>query len=57
MAEKAGIRPGDVIISVGGDRVGNLSDFRHALASRDLDKGVRLRVKTEGMQRLVFLKR
>ena len=57
MAEKAGIRSGDVIISVGSDRVGNLSYFRHALASQDLDKGVRLRVKTEGMQRFVFLKR
>jgi len=57
MAEKAGIRPGDVIISVGRDRIGNLSEFRHALVEQDLEKGVRLRVKTEGMQRFVFLKR
>jgi len=57
IAEKAGIRAGDVIISVGGERIGNLTEFHRALADRDLDQGVRLRVKSDGMQRFVFLKR
>jgi len=57
LAEKSGVRPGDLIIAVGGDRVTNLGEFRQALSSSDLERGVRLRVKTEGMQRFVFLKR
>jgi serine protease Do len=57
VAEKSGIRPGDIVIAVGSDRVTSLSEFREALAKHDLEKGVRLRLKTEGMQRFVFLKR
>lgn len=57
VAERCGLRPRDVIIAVGGRRVENLREFRAALAEHDLDRGVRLRVKTEGAQRFVFLKR
>ncbi len=57
MAEKPGIRPGDVVVAVGPDRVATLSEFREALARHELEKGVRLRLRTEGMQRFVFLKR
>jgi serine protease Do len=57
LAEKSGVRPGDLIIAVGGDRVTDLGEFRKALSALDLKRGVRLRVKTEGMQRFVFLKR
>ena len=57
LAEKSGVRQGDLIITVDGKRVTNLSEFRRALSALDLKRGARLRVKTEGMQRFVFLKR
>lgn len=56
IAEKAGIRPGDIIIAMEGVGFGNLSELRSVLAQHDLAEGVRMRVKTKGMQRFVFLK-
>jgi S1-C subfamily serine protease len=57
MAENAGLRAGDLIIAVGDDSVASLADFRAAIAGRDLDKGVRLQVRSDGTQRYAFLKR
>jgi len=57
IAEKAGIRVGDIVLAVGTERVRSLSEFRRILAQHDLEKGVRLRLKTEGMQRFVYLKK
>lgn len=45
------------MIAVGGEHVANLSEFHEALAKYDLEEGVRLRLKTEGMQRFIFLKK
>jgi serine protease Do len=57
LAERAGLRPGDLVIAVGDRSVEDAADFRAALAEHDLKQGVRLRVKTQGMQRFVFMKR
>ena len=57
MADKAGLRTGDVVLAVGTVRVTSLAAFRKELAKHDLDEGVRLRLRTEGMQRFVFLRR
>jgi serine protease Do len=57
VAEDAGIRPGDIVLSVGSDAVNTVSDFKEAMAKHNLDEGVRLRLKTGGVQRFVFLKR
>jgi len=57
VAERSGLLRYDVIFSVAGESVENVSDFRAALAKQDLDQGVRLKVKTRGASRYVFLKR
>jgi serine protease Do len=56
-AERSGLSRYDVIFSVGGEPVENLSEFRSAMAKHDLDQGVRLKVKTRGASRYVFLKK
>ena len=56
MAERAGLRMGDLITAVGSEPVSNLAEFRRALAQRDLSDGVRLRVLAGEAQRFVFLK-
>jgi serine protease DegQ len=38
VAEKAGLKAGDVIISLNGERIRSLGDLRGKLASRDSDK-------------------
>jgi serine protease Do len=48
MAERAGFRQGDVIIAVGSDRVGNLSEFRQALAKHKLARCPRSHSGTAG---------
>jgi serine protease Do len=57
VAEKSGIVRGDVVLAVGRERVRSVSDFRVAMRDADLDRGVRLRLNSRGMQRFVFLKR
>ena len=57
VAERAGLHARDVIVGVGTQRVHDMDDFRSALGTYDLDAGVRLRVKSSGMQRYVLLKR
>ncbi len=57
VAERAGLRVGDVITRVGRQAVSNVTDFNGAMRDYNLDKGVRLQVRTQGMQRFVFLKK
>jgi len=57
LAERAGIQPKDVVVSVGGEPVKNMNDFRAAMKKQGLATGVRLQLKTEGMKRFVFIKR
>jgi serine protease Do len=57
LADRAGIRVKDVIVSVGGDPITDLSSFHDAMAKQDLTQGVRLQVKTEGLKRFIFLKK
>ncbi len=56
-AERSGLLRYDVIFSVGGKPVENVRDFYTALREQDLDRGVRIKVKTQGASRYVFLKR
>ncbi len=55
-ADRVGIRRNDVILSIDGNEVADAGAFNAALASADLKKGVRLRVKTGGLTRFVFIK-
>lgn len=56
-AARARIQPGDVIVEVGGEPVSAVGAFRSALASQDLEKGVRMVVLTQGQRRFVFLRK
>ena len=55
VAERAGIRPNDVIVAVQSDPVKDVEGFRRAIAAADLKKGVRLDLFTDSARRYVFL--
>ena len=52
----AGLRARDVIVEVDGVRVSDASDLDRRLERADLERGVRLTVLTDGVQRFVFFK-
>jgi len=56
LAYRAGIRPGDLIVSIEGERINNVKEFGTALQKHDLSKGVRMLVKSGGFRRYVFLR-
>jgi len=56
LAARAGIRPGDLIVTVAGSKISDVSDFREAMKEQDVKQGIRMQVKREGMQRCVFMK-
>ncbi|MFM7071467.1 MAG: DegQ family serine endoprotease [Planctomycetota bacterium] len=56
LAARGGLRPGDLIASVGGKPVANLKEFRETLAAQKASEGVRLQIVREGSNRFVFLR-
>jgi len=54
-AERAGLQAGDVIVSVQGERVSSVREFRRALRKYDPKEGVRLGVRSGRMRRFVFI--
>jgi serine protease Do len=56
IAAEAGLRPGDVIVSVGASSVANVAEFRGAVDKAELEQGVRLQVNRQGMRRFVIIK-
>jgi serine protease Do len=54
-AQRSGLAPKDIILEVGGERVGSVDELRTALGKHDLEKGVRLVVQTGSANRYVFL--
>ena len=56
LAASVMIRPKDVIISVGKQRVESLADFRKAMSEQDPSNGIRLRVMRNGFTRFVFIR-
>jgi serine protease Do len=56
LADRAVIRPGDVIVAIGSTLVKDVTDYRKAIAGFDPDKGVRLQLVREGIRRFVFLR-
>lgn len=55
LAARAGIRPGDLIVAIGGQAVESVADFREAIQEQDLSKGLRMQVQRDGSRRFVFL--
>jgi serine protease Do len=56
VADRAGIQPKDIIISVNGKDIDNYEDFKESVSDDALKKGIRLVVETQGMERFIFLK-
>ena len=56
LAHQAGLKPGDVIGSVGARETRSLDEFRVSMEESDLAQGIRLRVQRGGMNRFVVLK-
>jgi serine protease Do len=56
IAAKADIQPGDIIVSVNGVTVSNLSEFRDSVAKGDVKKGIRLVVESQNMERFALLR-
>lgn len=54
-AAMAGLRIGDIVVKVGKTEIQNAQEFKEAVASIDLADGVRLVVKSNGTQRIVFI--
>ena len=53
--DRAGIRVGDQVVSVGGTTVRTEADFRAALGKADLATGVRLKIRRDGQDTYVLL--
>jgi len=56
LAEHAGLRPRDVIVSINGEEITNANAFREALSKHDLKRGIRLQVISEGVKRFLFIR-
>lgn len=56
LAAKAEIRPGDIIVSINGQEISTITQFKEALAKGDLKKGIRMVVESQGMERFAFLR-
>lgn len=52
----AGLQPSDIIVSVNGKRISDVSDLKKLLTPQALASGVRMIVETQGMERFIFLK-
>lgn len=55
-AASAGLRPGDVIISVGNTEVVDEIEFRNVLSQNDIQRGIWMQVISEGVRRFVFVR-
>ena len=56
LADRVGIQPGDVIVSVGNSKITSTQDFRQAIASNNATAGLRLQILRDGMRRYVFIR-
>ena len=56
LGARGGIRSGDVILSINGTKVESLADYEGALSETDWEKGIKIRVMSDGVSRFVFLR-
>jgi serine protease Do len=56
LAARAGIRPGDIIISVDGTRIMSPSDFSNAIQNHGEKRGIRFQIMRSGVKQFVFLR-
>ncbi|MGE0760204.1 MAG: DegQ family serine endoprotease [Pirellulaceae bacterium] len=56
LADRAQLERGDIIVSISGQPVDGLREFRNIISRADLKEGVRMQVVREGSKRYVFLR-
>jgi serine protease Do len=56
LAESVGLRPGDLLVQIGTERVTSAAQASRLLDDVDLRKGVRLRVQRDGVGRYLYIK-
>ncbi len=57
LASRAGLMPGDVIVSLGDREIDSADAFRQAVSESDLSAGLRMQVYRDGVRRFVFIKK
>lgn len=55
-AARAGIRPGDLIVSIDANEIMSVADFRDAVSEHDPKQGIRMQVLRNGIRQFVFLR-
>jgi serine protease Do len=56
VAERATLRPGDVIVSIGSTAIEDVNDYRDAIRQFDPQTGIRMQVVRDGIRRFVFVR-
>ncbi len=56
VAIRGGIRPGDVVTEIDGERVANVREYERALKDANVGRGVMVNVTRDGVKRFVLLK-
>jgi len=56
LADRLGIRPGDVVLAVGDRRVDGADGFHEAVAAEDLERGIRLLVESGRARRYLLVR-
>jgi serine protease Do len=56
LAARADLQPGDIIVSINGEEIRTVADFKTAMKSSSLSKGIRLVIESQGMQRFALIK-
>jgi serine protease Do len=56
LAARADLQPGDIIVSINGEEIRTVADFKAAMKSSSLSKGIRMVIESQGMQRFALIK-
>ena len=56
IGEKAGLREGDIVVSVGAQAIKTVDEFRKELTPQSLAAGVRLQIVRDGVTRFLFVR-
>lgn len=56
LAAKAGIRPKDIILSIGNQPIQTVEEFQAAVRRPDLERGLRMQLRSDGLLRFVLLR-
>ncbi|MBI2480498.1 MAG: PDZ domain-containing protein [Planctomycetia bacterium] len=56
LADRVGIRPGDMIVAIGDKRIESVAAFRDTIQTVDVASGIRMQITRDGVRRFVFIR-